>query len=105
LAVACDMPFLSVPLLRAMHPLAVGYDAVLPLVKGRPEPLHAVYRTACAPVIDDLLLRGEHRLGMLAEALEVRYMLPDEWGLYCRDGTSFFNVNTPEDLARAESLA
>ena len=48
LVVACDMPFLNVPLLRRILSLRTGRDAVVPVIEGRPEPTHAhTPRDAC----------------------------------------------------------
>ena len=108
LCVAWDMPFVPRGLLRALlDRMKHGrYDAVLPESAGRRglEPLCAVYGPACAPPIERRLETGDlkaisfHpdvRVGMLSLA-EVRgFGDPDEL---------FFNVNTQEDLARAEGL-
>ena len=42
-AVACDMPFLNTDLILHMLALRSGYDAVVPLLNGYPEPTHAAY--------------------------------------------------------------
>jgi molybdenum cofactor guanylyltransferase len=46
LAVACDMPLLSAPLLRELQRRAMGCDIVMPVLEY-PEPLHALYSGAC----------------------------------------------------------
>lgn len=108
LCVAWDMPFVPQGLLRALlDRMNKGrYDAVLPESSGRRglEPLCAVYGAACAAPIERRLEKGDlkaisfHpdvRVGILPLA-EVRgFGDPDEL---------FFNVNTPDDLARAEAL-
>jgi molybdopterin-guanine dinucleotide biosynthesis protein A len=108
--VAWDMPFVRAALLRALLArLDAGpFDAVLPASSGRRgvEPLCAVYGPACGPAIARRLDAGElqaisfHadvRVGILsvAEVAAVGGAPPEE---------QFFNVNTPEDLARAEEL-
>ena len=49
LVVACDMPTLSAPLLRAMADSALrgNFDVVVPTVAGYPQGLHAIYGRAC----------------------------------------------------------
>ena len=104
--VACDMPFLQVALLRHLIETAVAYDAVLPVVDGRPEPMHAVYRTEpCRGAIAAALAREQRR--MIAFLDDVRTCLVAEADLrrYDADLRSFFNVNTPDDLANARRLA
>ena len=43
LVVACDIPFLNSELLTYLNSLREGYDAVVPVLKSRPEPTHALY--------------------------------------------------------------
>ena len=108
LCVAWDMPFVPEALLgRLVHDFtAGGYDAVVPESSGRRglEPLCAVYGPACGPAIARRLDTGDlkaisfHadvRVGILPLADVRGFGEPDEL---------FFNVNTPEDLARAEAL-
>jgi len=106
LCVAWDMPFVPDALLRALVAGARGYDAFLPESSGRRglEPLCAVYGPACAPAISKRLDNGDlkaisfHadvRVGILSLADVRKFGDPDEL---------FFNVNTPDDLARAEEL-
>jgi len=108
LCVAWDMPFVPAALLRALAQAATGgeYDAFLPESSGRRglEPLCAVYGPACRPAIARRLERGDLRaisfhpdvrVGILSLADVKTFGDPDEL---------FFNVNTPDDLARAEEL-
>ena len=44
---ACDMPFPSPGLYRALLSNRDSHDAVVPVVDGRPEPIHAAYSRAC----------------------------------------------------------
>ncbi len=106
LCVAWDMPFVPVPLLQALIDGAAAFDAFLPASGGRRgmEPLCAVYGPACRAAIERRLdagdlkaisFHGDVRVGILP-LLEVRrYGDPDEL---------FFNVNSPEDLNRAEAV-
>ena len=108
LCVAWDMPFVPEALLRALvEGAAAGtYDAFLPESSGRRgvEPLCAVYGPACGPAIARRLDSGDlkaisfHpdvRVGILSLAQVRAFGDPDEL---------FFNVNTPDDLERAEAL-
>ncbi|HYD51648.1 MAG TPA: molybdenum cofactor guanylyltransferase [Gemmatimonadaceae bacterium] len=107
LVVAWDMPFVTAPLLRALRDAGerAGPGAVLPEgPDGLPEPLCAWYDGAAIAVVDALLARGERRMSALAEALAVE-RLPRDAVARCGDPARLFaNVNTPDDLARAEEL-
>jgi len=104
--VACDMPFLQVPLLSYLIETAGNCDAVVPVVDSRPEPMHAVYRVEpCRAAIAAALARDQRR--MIAFLDDVRTCLIAEADLRRFDPNlrSFFNVNTLDDLANARRLA
>jgi molybdopterin-guanine dinucleotide biosynthesis protein A len=103
LVVACDMPFLSRPLVRYLLALRPGHDVVVPRLEVGMEPLHALYHRRAAPAIQAALERGERRLISFYRALRVRAVTPDELAPFDRDGRAFFNVNAPEDLAQARA--
>lgn len=105
LVVGCDMPFLHDGLLQAMAARPFDGDALVPfrIVDGhaRPEPLHAIYRKQCLPLVAELLAGGRRSMQRLLDELQVT-RLDEEW-LRRHDPalTSFTNVNTPEEARRA----
>ena len=105
LVAACDMPFLSAPLLAYMAGLRDGVDAVVPEIDGRPEPTHALYSRRCLPAIAKRLRAGELKISGFYDDVSVRYLPEDEVRRFDPDLLSFFNINRPEDLARALELA
>jgi molybdopterin-guanine dinucleotide biosynthesis protein A len=105
LVVACDMPFLNLPLLRHMASLAPGHEAVVPRWQGEFEPLHAVYLRQCVSIIEPILRQGGGRIVELYAAIRVRYLEPEEITHFDPEGLSFFNINSPEDWERAQELA
>lgn len=106
LCVAWDMPFVSAGLLRALAGLLAGADAALPESDSRRglEPLCAGYGPGCGPAIRRALARGDQRaIGFHGEVRLAR--LAREAVLQYGDPkVLFFNVNTPDDLERAEAL-
>ncbi len=110
LAVACDMPFLSVPLLAYMADLPRRYDVLIPRLHPtgqdlpRLEPLHAIYGRPCLEPMRNLLEQGEHRIIRFFPQVYVRYLEPEEWARFDPPGLSFRNINTPQDLEEARSL-
>jgi molybdopterin-guanine dinucleotide biosynthesis protein A len=108
LCLAWDMPFVPEGLLRALvdGAAAGNDDAFLPESSGRRglEPRCAVYGPACRPAIARRLDTGDLKaisfhadvmVGILSLAQVRAFGDPDEL---------FFNVNTPDDLERAEGL-
>lgn len=106
--VACDMPFVSAPLLEtACRRLQEsGADAVIPLLKEGWEPLHAVYRReTCLPLVERAIQRGERRLISWHSEARILPLAEEEIRLLDAHLRAFLNINTPEDLRLAEALA
>jgi molybdenum cofactor guanylyltransferase len=103
LAVATDMPFLSLPLLRWMLAQPRDYDVLLP-VSDRPEPLHAVYGRACLEPLRRRLEAGQLRISDFLAEVRVREVPAEVSRRFDPEGLTFFNVNTPDDLQRARAI-
>jgi molybdopterin-guanine dinucleotide biosynthesis protein A len=105
LCVAWDMPFLTTGLLRALLEGSSGCDAFLPESDGRRgvEPLCAVYGPACGPAIERQLARGDLRAVGFHPDVKVGTLPLQRVRAFGDPGVLFFNVNTPEDLERAEA--
>jgi molybdenum cofactor guanylyltransferase len=109
LVVAADMPFLSAELLRALVARPRRYDVLALRSSGARnplgvEPLHAVYRTACAASLGAALGRGERQLAAAFAGLRLEVVEPEEARRYDPAGRSAFNINGPEQLAEALRL-
>ena len=104
LVVACDMPFLSLDLIRYMISVAPGYDIAIPKVGSNVEPLHAVYSKSCLEHIEKMFKQGNLQVSSLLKSVNVRYVEEAEIDKYDPEHLSFFNINDLDDLERAKSL-
>ena len=104
LVVACDMPFLNPDLLAYMAGLPRRYQALVPRVGGRWQPLQAIYARSCLPLIEKLLAQGHNSVEELLSRLDVQVLTEDDLPRYDADGLSLFNLNEPQDLERARAL-
>jgi len=104
--VAWDMPFVPAGLLRELAAGLAEADAVLPESDSRRglEPLCAAYGPACAPAIRAAVAGGERRAIGFHDAIRLRKLDRSRVLQYGDPGVVFFNVNSPTDLARAETL-
>lgn len=106
--IACDMPFVNPELLAAELDLLVSThsDAVIPRTEGGTEPFHAVYqRERCLLAVQTAIEEDRWRVDAWFSRVNLRYMLPEEIARYDPHQLAFWNVNTPEELQRAELLA
>jgi molybdopterin-guanine dinucleotide biosynthesis protein A len=106
LVAAWDMPFVTPELLQALAEGAAAYDVFLPASEGRRgvEPLCGVYGPECRDPIARQLDDEDFRAIGFHEAVRTG-RLPLEAVRQFGDPTRlFFNVNTPDDLDRAEEM-
>jgi molybdopterin-guanine dinucleotide biosynthesis protein A len=79
---------------------------VIPLVDSkRPEMLHAVYSKNCLPVLHYCLQNDRLRLTDFLQDITAHYVQPERVAQFDADFYSFFNLNTPEDLEKAQEIA
>jgi molybdopterin-guanine dinucleotide biosynthesis protein A len=106
LCVAWDMPFVDLGLLRALVDGSPEWDAFLPESDGRRglEPLCAVYGPACRTAIERRLDAGDLKAIAFHDDVRVGILPLLEVRRFGDPGELFFNVNTPEDLDRAEAV-
>lgn len=106
LVVAWDMPFVPAGLLQALVQGFDGYDVFLPESGGRRrvEPLCGVYGPACAAPILRQLKRNDYRAIGFHSEVKVGILPLERVAAFGDVDTLFFNINTREDLARAEEL-
>ena len=104
IAVACDMPFLNLALLRHMLSLRRDADAVVPVLGGRPEPVHALYSKVCLPFMEARLVAGRLKISGFYDEVRVSYVEEAEIDSLDPGHLSFFNINTREDLDVALNL-
>ena len=109
----CDMPFVTAEAMRYVVEAAAGEDIIIPQTEGGLEPMHALYRRSCiSPMLTALgrghmkiagLVSGRMKIADIFAMVSVRVLPPDP--VFFNRGVSvFMNVNTEEDLRRAERL-
>lgn len=102
LCVACDLPFVQPKLVRQLIALCGdGWDAVVPRVNGRAQPLHALYHRRCLPAVEAALQTGRRRMDTFFPEVRVRWVEEEAMRPYDKELRSFVNVNTPEEWRAA----
>ncbi|NVM21786.1 MAG: molybdenum cofactor guanylyltransferase [Desulfobacterales bacterium] len=102
---ACDTPFLKRGLIEVLlEELEPKWDVIIPVTKEGVQPLCAIYSKRCIKPIehqlktrDPKILKFFHKV-KVKEVPEARLKAADPYLV------SFFNINTPEDLAASERL-
>lgn len=104
-AVACDMPFLKVDLIRYLVQLDPAADIVGAKLQTGFQPMHGVYSKRCTPVLEEMARSGDLKIQRLFEHPHFKIRIVGEPDLrkFDRDLRSFENINTPDEYAMAQS--
>jgi len=101
--VACDMPYIDTGLIEYMHKKSLGFDAVVPRLNKRYEPLYAFYSKNCLKFIGQLLDKKMFRTNALFSKIKVKEITENEIGQFALGEKIFTNINTREDLANVDA--
>ena len=102
--VACDMPFIQPTLIKLLLVESGTYDVVIPELDGEMEPLFALYSKSCIPTMFEHLQKQNLKIREVLSKLQVKKIGTEKIDQLDPEHLSFFNINTEEDLRRAESL-
>ena len=99
--VACDMPFVVPEVVELLAKYRLQHEAVVPVVHGHPQPLAAFYAASCLGPLRASLAAQQKSLRNVLKQLDVRYV--DEAEMLEADPLlrSFFDLDTPQDVAAA----
>ena len=101
---ACDMPFINEGLVRYIAGLKEGFDAVVPKVDWKIEPLHALYSKGCLNAMKELINKKEFQTIKAFNSINVRFVAEEEIIKCDPDLKTFLNVNRQDDLEKINKL-
>ena len=101
---ACDTPFISHDLVRAMAARAAMGDLVVPVDGPHFQPLFAIYSSRCRDVILEHIRRGSYKISDTFEKFQIIKIGDKLQKQYDPAGLSFININTMDDYHRALAL-
>lgn len=104
LLIACDMPFVDRALATYLLSLAPEADVVVPMWEEY-QTMCAVYaRQPVLSAVENALAQGKKRMISFYEQVRLLVVPALTIAQFDPQGHSFFNVNTPADLAQAEQI-
>ncbi len=104
-ACSCDLPLLDSAVAAAIVAMLGDFDAAIPIVGEKLQPLHAAYRKRCASALAALGRRGESRLIAIADAVNTMRIAESDLLVLDPQLHSFLNLNAPDDYQRALKIA
>jgi molybdopterin-guanine dinucleotide biosynthesis protein A len=104
-AVACDMPFVTADVVIHLAALRNGFQAVVPMVGGYPQPLAAFYAVSTLETMRESMAAGDRSLLGVLMKLQVRYVSEAELREFDPQLRSFFDLDTPQDFQAAQKYS
>lgn len=101
----CDSPFIVPELYEMLFMEARGRDGAVPSIKGRYEPLHAVYHCRTfADALENVLAEDKRKPIEAYKYMNIKFIDRDNLMDIDPDLETFFNINRDEDLVKAEKM-
>lgn len=103
---ACDIPFLKKGLVDTiLNHIEPGVDIVIPETSKGLEPLCSVYSKHCLKPIEQQLVKQQLKIRQVFQKVRVKKLPENILRENDPDLVSFYNINTHDDLVRAEHIA
>ena len=103
---ACDTPFLKMEMVQCViSKIKPGFDLILPETQAGLEPLCAVYSKEALNLMAGKIQENKLKIQRVFSKKRILKIPESEIKKVDPDLVSFFNVNTPEELAVAETMA
>ena len=87
-----------------MISFAKGFDAVIPILDDRPEPLQALYNKSCVPAIEKQIVANDLKIARFFPKKKVCFVEEEKIRIKDPELRSFLNINTQEDLDKIQIL-
>ena len=102
---ACDTPFLKKEMIETViHKIEARFDIVMPETTAGFEPLCAAYSKRCLEAAQNHLEQEKLKITKTFRKSRIKTISEKALRKIDPELRSFFNINTPEDLARAEEM-
>ena len=103
--IACDTPFLKMEMVEVIvNSIEPDIDIILPETSEGLQPLCAVYSKQCLKPVERQLTRKELQIRRFFKKVRVKKLPENLLRENDPDLLSFFNINTSDDLAKAEEI-
>ena len=103
---ACDMPFIKKELIEIlMKAIEPRWDVIAPVTREGYQPLCAIYSKRCLQPIEEQLKKQELKISRLFAKVKVKSIAEEKLRQVDSELVSFFNINTPDDLALLRTVS
>lgn len=103
-ATACDMPLLSLPLIKFMREQIEDQDIIIPCVNGYHEPLHSFYSKNCLAPMKRQLDQKDYRISNFFSEVKVTTVQESAIRKFDPYLHSFLNINSFEEYHTLKNI-
>jgi molybdopterin-guanine dinucleotide biosynthesis protein A len=100
---ACDMPLINASVVRVIISHLGAEEALLPVIGGVHQPLHAVYRKSILPAVEHFCRARQGHMPELLKSISVRYLDDSHFAQIPEYYLSFINFNDPQTIEQYRS--
>jgi len=101
---ACDMPYISLKIIKFLINKIENADVVVPKINGYYEPLCAVYSKSCINSIHERIEKNQLAIKEIFSEFHSKEISEHELKTMDPEMFSFFNINTKNDYQKALEL-
>ena len=98
---SCDMPLIPVELIKHILSEKTGYDIVIPVFNGFPEPLCAYYSKSIIPDLYDAINAKKYKIQDVVKRLKTNFLQIDYRFSFYNEHL-FANINSQQNLMEIE---
>lgn len=93
----CDMPYLNVELIKYLYSFKNQYDAIVPVIEGKPISLHTFYNKNSLDVMEKSINKNNKVVRKIFRDLNTKYLPEEVIKPIDKDLKSFFHIKTRLD--------
>ncbi len=98
---ACDMPFIEENAIKLLLENIDDNDLIMPKIKGKYQPLFAIYSKRCIEPLEELILKDKLKISFLLPEVKSKIISEDKFTDICNINKNFFNINSERDYEKA----
>jgi len=102
LVLPCDMPFISLELIKYMVDNIGDSDVITPYINDFYEPLHSIYNKTCLPYMTASIADQQYKITDLFKKLKIKRICDEEIRGFDEEHLWLMNLNSPEDYEKAK---
>lgn len=100
----CDTPLINSEVIKFLHQTIENYEAVIPVVKDKFQPLNALYKKSALEKAKNIYKSGQKSMFSFIKQLNKKIIYEKDLKNIDKNLYTYWSINTPEDYERLKNL-